>query len=134
VLIIMPRSGSPELCRFAKAPDRVLSPRANTDDADRPSTACFAEDAFVSHEERDLPGHRASRRVGAGDRRKYRYHAAFRWPSKRRRIEQSSRYLTFYFPVESGLPPLLGSSSRGPQDRCPGESSEGVPALRTISG
>jgi ketosteroid isomerase-like protein len=47
---------------------------ANTDDADRVA-ACFAEDAVVRDEGRDIHGHRAVRAWAQETRRKYRYHA-----------------------------------------------------------
>jgi ketosteroid isomerase-like protein len=47
---------------------------ANTDDADRVA-ACFAEDAVVRDEGRDIHGQRAVRAWAQETRRKYRYHA-----------------------------------------------------------
>lgn len=47
---------------------------ANTDDADR-IAACFAEDALVRDEGRDIHGRSAVRAWAAETRRKYRFHA-----------------------------------------------------------
>ncbi len=47
---------------------------ANTDDADRVA-ACFAEDAVVRDEGRDIRGRGAVRAWAEGSRRKYRFHA-----------------------------------------------------------
>ena len=47
---------------------------ANTDDADRVA-ACFAEDAVVRDEGRDIHGRRAIRAWAEETRRKYRFHA-----------------------------------------------------------
>ena len=48
---------------------------ANTDDADRVA-ACFAEDAVVRDEGRDIHGRAAVRAWAEEARRKYRFHAA----------------------------------------------------------
>jgi len=54
---------------------------ANTDDADRVA-ACFADDAVVRDEGRDIRGRSAVRVWAQDTRRKYRYHAAVRAAEK----------------------------------------------------